>query len=462
MYNRPHRRRGHAAVGPGARREYPTDAHEGSRIDFMRRHRVEAVEAVHDPAARSLLLPKLLDRTADLRTLRTAWDYLAKNGGQAPGADGIRYTDLSERDIWAALQAVRMALLAGTYKPARDRLVKIPKPNGKTRTLTLPSIIDRVVGRAVVEVVQPLLDPSFVSTSFAYRPHTGTPAAAGALFDLAEEGRWVWAAADVANAFDSVPRNRLLEVMETYLRDTRVSSLVGTIVGRRGRGIRQGHPLSPLLLNLYLHHHLDVPWARTHPDAPLLRYADDLLLLCRTSTVAKDLFAALTDRCRTIGLPTKPADRPIRDLRIGEQIEWLGFRFGRAAGGMVAIRLSPQAGAKLQANLDEVISTPGGYARTREVILGWVDSLGPCVGHVTKKDVVAETRRAADACGVDGVPSADEVGRRYAVAGRRFQFPLGDLDRSVGGVRKDADVTLSSVPTASPVVLCGGRLTAPA
>lgn len=458
MYDRPHRRPGRDAVGSGARRDPPTDAHEGGRAEFMRRHQIEAVTATRDPAAKSLLLRRLPDLVADLRTLRDAYDHLAANGGPAPGADGVTYADLSDRDVWAVLQAVRATLLDGSYKPARDRRVPIPKAGGKTRTLTLPAIADRAVGRALTTVVQPLLDPLFLPTSYGYRPGVGTPTAAAAALTLAREDRWAWATADVAKAFDYVPRNRLLEVVELHLPDPRVCALVETVVGRGGRGIRQGHPLSPLLLNLYLHHHLDVPWARAHPDVPLLRYADDLLLLTRTTTAARDQLAALADRCRRIGLPTKAAADPVRDLRTGGQCEWLGYVFDRRTTGGVTIRPSERAYTTLKLKLDEATSKPGGYARTREVVLGWVDSLGPCKGHVTVMDLTAAVNRAADECGVDGVPAADEVGRRYDKAGRRFRVLLGGTGAGTDGVvREDDHVAATSAPTASPVVMPRGE-----
>src|SRR5262249_27406794 len=149
------------------------------------------------------------------------------------------------------------------------------------------TLFDRVVQKAILLVVQPLIDPQFLGCSFGWRPK-GKREADRRLQALARaerlavgEHRWVWLAEDVKGAFDHIPRRRLLHVVRLSLTDQGIEGLIERVVKGTGKGVQQGGPASPLLTNLYLHHHLDTKWGKMHPDLPLLRFGDDLLVLGR-------------------------------------------------------------------------------------------------------------------------------------------------------------------------------------
>src|SRR5205823_8229903 len=144
-----------------------------------------------------------------------------------------------------------------------------------------------------------------------------------------DKGRDVWVAADIRDAFGSVPINRLLDIVRVYLPDDGLLCFLKAILGgAKNPGLRQGGPLSPLLLNLYLHHHLDRKWRRLHPDVPLLRYADDILLMCRTQAEARKAHDDLVELLLPAGMLVK-GDRKsdVVTLTPERPALWLGFHF---------------------------------------------------------------------------------------------------------------------------------------
>src|SRR5262249_2770524 len=153
-----------------------------------------------------------------------------------------------------------------------------------------------------------LLDPQFDPLSFGFRPgpapHLRALATASRL--ARQLGAWVWLAVDLKDAFTSVPLNRLLDVVKKYLpTDELIAFLKTVVISERVQGLRQGGPLSPLLLNLYLHHHLDRKWRASQPDVPLIRYADDLLLLCESPEEAAQAYDDLKDLLQPTGMVIK-------------------------------------------------------------------------------------------------------------------------------------------------------------
>jgi Reverse transcriptase (RNA-dependent DNA polymerase) len=150
-------------------------------------------------------------------------------------------------------------------------------------------VYDRVIQRAIVEVLRPYLDPLFGTHSSGFRPRRGVlHALAHARHYFLTEGRSVWATADLRNAFHRVSLPRLLQVIKHYVFSEDVVEFINpAVTGAKTPGLRMGAPLSPFLLNLYLHHHLDMKWRELYPDIPLLRYADDILMVCKTTSEAR-------------------------------------------------------------------------------------------------------------------------------------------------------------------------------
>ena len=182
------------------------------------------------------------------------------------------------------------SLATGQYEAGPERIVLIPKRHGNgTRPIRIQNQEDRAAERTIVQAVQPFLDPQFSDRSFGFRPRrTREEALATAYWLAREQGLWVWIAEDAKNTFENVPHGRLVDVLGRLLAQDEILDLIQrACLTARQRGIRQGGPLSPLLLNVYLHWMLDRRWSRMFPGEPLIRVADDLLILCRDWEMAR-------------------------------------------------------------------------------------------------------------------------------------------------------------------------------
>jgi hypothetical protein len=147
-------------------------SHRGQHSDVFMRYKEFAKEVG------ALGKDELVERTPDLmrilsdeRMLRDAFDYLAANGGKAPGPDGMSYGDYSESDTWDLCRLLRDEIQDGSYEPGEERTRRVQKVSGKGfRRLTIQNVEDRIVQRVSVSILQPLFDPGFARWSFGFRP----------------------------------------------------------------------------------------------------------------------------------------------------------------------------------------------------------------------------------------------------------------------------------------------------
>ena len=324
--------KGEVSVYENIARRTPThfdvDGHTGTASDFLERH-IAACEAVQRGGTKSTeILPFLLGRIADTRNLGAAFDHLQAHGGDCPGPDGRTYSDYTKAEKWDVVRMLSNTILDGRYRLGPERLVDIPKSSGRAPELSRAERPGprRTTGRPAN--LQPWLDPTFDRHSFGGRPQRGaTHALAYANVLTKYEGRGIWVCDDIKDAFGRVPHNRLLDVVRKRLS---VSTLVDFIEillqnGRR-HGLRQGASLSSLLLNVYLDHVLDRPWRRQYPDFPLIRYVDDVVILCRPENDVVALYGDLKQKLVAAGVPLKgTAHTAIRDLANGQAAQFLGF-----------------------------------------------------------------------------------------------------------------------------------------
>ncbi len=231
--------------------------------------------------------------------LIAAHQRVVRNGG-APGVDGLTVEQLMDycRAHWAC---IRPGLLDGTYVPQPIRKVEIPKPGGQgVRTLGIPTVLDRLIQQALLQVLQPIFDPTFSADSFGFRPGRSThDAVKRAREHIAAGHRWV-VDLDLEKFFDRVNHDVLMARVARRVKDKRVLRLIrrylqagmmaGGVVSPRVEGTPQGGPLSPLLSNILLDDLDQELAARGHR---FVRYADDCNVYVRSKAAGERVMASL-------------------------------------------------------------------------------------------------------------------------------------------------------------------------
>jgi retron-type reverse transcriptase len=410
---------------------------------------VEAAAAAHGSAeGKKTFIPKLLPRTADSRNLRLAWDSLAAGDGQAPGVDGLGFHDLEDHDVWGLARTLHRAILDDTYRTAEDRQVRIPKASGKGyRTLSIPTVIDRVVQRAVTQVVQPYLDPFLTDSCLGYRPGSDVHKAVAVAEQLAvRKEAWVWVTEDLKNAFDRVPQRRLLDVIRRYIPDAGMMRLFERVVRTQtGMGLRQGGNLSPLLLNAYLHHFLDGKWKRLHPDVVLLRWADDVLILCRSREEANQAYQDLARLLLPAGMRLKGSpELAVHDLRDAGYADWLGYRLSQGENEL-KVSWTEESWTGLAERLELDHQKDGSPMRAVETILGWLSQMGPCLKTSNAPNDYTRIVSLAHNLAFNETPSQEEVRRHWIRAHQRWERCRERIGEETMGKQAGGSACRSSV-----------------
>jgi RNA-directed DNA polymerase len=222
-----------------------------------------------------------------LETLRAAYQAAKANDGTS-GIDGESFSSIEARGVEKFLNEIAQELLAGTYKPSKNRRVEIPKGNGQTRTLGIPTIKDRVVQGAVKLILEAIFEADFHKSSFGYRPKRTAHQALDRVVHGLVQGLTRVIDVDLKSYFDNIRHHLLLQKLAKRVQDPKVLHLVKQILKANGkRGVPQGGVLSPLLANLYLNE-LDQAMeeemvkrrrAEKWERVIYTRYADDMVVL---------------------------------------------------------------------------------------------------------------------------------------------------------------------------------------
>lgn len=321
------------------------------------------------------LLEQVVERSNMLQALRR----VEENDG-APGVDGMEAQNLRQflRLDW---ERIRTELLAGTYKPNPVRRVEIPKPQGGKRLLGIPTVLDRLIQQALMQVLTPVFDPGFSESSYGFRPGRGAQGAVQAARSYIEEGyKWV-VDMDLAQFFDRVNHDVLMARVARKVQDKRVLRLIrhyleaGVMLGgvkvRSDEGTPQGGPLSPLLANILLDDLDKELESRGHRFA---RYADDCNIYVRSRRAGERVMQGVKrfveERLKLKVNEEKSAvDRPWKR-------KFLGFTF--LPGKRVRIRLASKTVERVMTKIRELTNRTRPLAMEERIRLlneylgGWI------------------------------------------------------------------------------------------
>jgi RNA-directed DNA polymerase len=319
-----------------------------------------------------------MEAICDRTNLNQAYRRVKANKGAA-GVDGQTVDDLR---IWLATHRDKLiaSLLDGTYQPTAVRAVKIPKASGGSRQLGIPSVLDRLVQQAILQVLGPILDPTFSPSSFGFRPGKSAHDALLQAKSFVEGGRWIVVDIDLESFFDRVNHDILMSRLTRHVGDKRLQLIIRRfltagmmehgVVVRREEGTPQGGPLSPLLANLILD---DLDKDLERRGHQFCRYADDCNIYVSSRRSGERVMSSvskfLEERLKLRVNRAKSAVAPVRERK------FLGYRLS-SAGGLSA---APQSMERFKLKLRWLTgrrargqSFEETIRRLNEYVRGWV------------------------------------------------------------------------------------------
>lgn len=305
---------------------------------------------------------------------------------KAAGVDG-QSCEAFEEHLLVETRQLAEQIKAQTYRPQAVRRVHIPKPGrpNETRPLGIPTVRDRVVQRAIVNVIEPILDHQFHERSFGFRHGRCAHDALRIVEQKLQEGYVYVVDADLKGYFDTIPKDRLLVLIKEHVSDSRMLKLIKLFLDQSileelrewtpVAGVPQGAVLSPVLSNLYLN-----PLDHLMADSgfEMVRYADDFVVLCRTQAEADEALRVLTLWVAQAGLTLHPTKTKIVDSRV-ESFAFLGYSF---RGDKIYPRR--ESLAKMKARLNELTprkrsgSMTSIAAELTPVLRGWFGYFRHC------------------------------------------------------------------------------------
>lgn len=276
-----------------------------------------------------------------LETLKEAYKLAKRNNG-SPGTDGISFDDIERKGVEKFLEEIRKELITGTYLPSRNRIKEIPKGNGKTRTLGIPIIRDRVVQGALKLILEPIFEADFKEGSYGYRPKKTAHQAIEKVAKGIIQCKTKVIDVDLKSYFDNIRHHILMSKVAKRIKDNKIMRLLKLILKANGKkGLSQGGTISPLLANLYLNdvdemlekgkEYTSKIDGYTHIE--YTRFADDMVILVdnyqKWAWLVEYIQKRLKQEFVKIGVEINEEKTKVIDLEKGGSFSFLGFKFKR-------------------------------------------------------------------------------------------------------------------------------------
>jgi RNA-directed DNA polymerase len=309
----------------------------------------------------------LLQQTLSRENMATAWKRVKANKGSA-GVDGLSIEQTVDhlKHHWPR---IRLELLGGMYRPQAVRRVEIPKPSGGKRELGIPTVVDRLIQQALLQVLQPLIDPTFSEFSYGFRPGRSAHDAVRQAQQYAQEGYQVVVDVDLEKFFDLVNHDILMDRLAKRITDKAVLRLIRRylqagimsdgVLTERIEGTPQGGPLSPLLANVLLDEVDQELQQRGHRFA---RYADDCNVYVRSQKAGERVLRSLRDLYAKLHLRVNEKKTEVGSV-FGRK--FLGYCLRRWSGNTVKIAVAPKAIDTFKQRIKFITRRVGGRSMTQ-------------------------------------------------------------------------------------------------
>jgi RNA-directed DNA polymerase len=321
----------------------------------------------------------LLEQVLERENMRTAWQRVRSNRGAA-GVDG-RSIEQTEEYLKMEWPTIRQAIREGSYQPLPVRRVQIPKSGGGIRELGIPTVVDRLIQQALLQVLQPILDPDFSEYSYGFRPGRSAHDAVKQALTYVDAGFNVVVDIDLERFFDTVNHDILMNRLSRKIADRPVLALIrkflqcgimsGIELSDRIEGTPQGGPLSPLLANVLLD---EVDKELERRGHRFVRYADDCNIYVRSQRAGERVLESMTRLYSRLRLKVN-AQKTAVGPTYGRK--FLGFCFRRWAKGSSKISIAPKAIQAFRDRIRQITSRSKGRSlpsiveALKQYVPGW-------------------------------------------------------------------------------------------